>query len=333
MPDGTVARRTLSRRTHPMFGNRFLGQVVERSAETAVDRRKLLTMAGIAGAGAGAAVLGAAGPASAAPSHGSSGAISDGSILNFALNLEYLEAEFYLRAATGHGLPDDMTTGKHDRGSVMGGHQVPFKHTMLRNMAREIAKDEMQHVAFLRSALGGAKVARPSIDLKTSFTAAATAAGVIKPGQTFDPFANESNFLLGAFLFEDVGVTAYKGAAPLISSKTYLDAAAGILAVEAYHAGIIRSTLYDQGFEQPGVFGTVQKLSDARDLLDGKGDDDQGIGDRNSANLVPTDGNSIAFSRTPGAVLDIVYLNLSGHPVTKGGFYPHGVNGAIHVSA
>jgi hypothetical protein len=316
-----------------MFGNTFLGSIVERSAETSVDRRKLLTMAGIASAGAGAAVIGAGAPAMAAPSYGSAAAINDGSILNFALNLEYLEAEFYLRAATGHGLPDDMTTGKHERGSVRGGHKVPFKHRLLKNIANEIAKDEKQHVAFLRSALGGAKVSRPAIDLKGSFTAAATAAGVIKPGQTFDPFASEQNFLLGAFLFEDVGVTAYKGAAPLISNKTYLEAAAGILAVEAYHGGIIRGALYDEGFEQPAVFGTVNKLSNARDLLDGPGDDDQGIGNRDYSNLVPTDGNSIAFSRTPGAVLDIVYLNLSGKPVTKGGFYPHGVNGAIHVSA
>lgn len=315
-----------------MFGNRFLGSVVERSAETAVDRRRLLTMAGIAGAGVGTAVLGAAAPASATPA-GSSGGINDGSILNFALNLEYLEAEFYLRAATGHGLPDDLTTGRCDRGGVKGGHKVPFKTKALRNIANEIAKDERQHVAFLRSALGGAKVSRPAIDLKDSFTAAARAAGVVGPHATFDPFASEEAFLLGAFLFEDVGVTAYKGAAPLISSKTYLDAAAGILAVEAYHAGIIRGALYGAGYVDPSVYGTVKKLSDARDLLDGPGDDDQGIGNRDYANLVPTDGNSIAFSRTPGRVLDIVYLNLSGKPASKGGFYPHGVNGTIHVAS
>jgi hypothetical protein len=316
-----------------MFGNTFLNKVVERSAENTVDRRKLLTMAGIATAGAGAAVVGAAGPASAAPAHWGNGPVNDGSILNFALNLEYLEAEFYLRAVTGEGLPESYTTGKCERGHVKGGHAVPFKTRAIKNYAREIAMDEKDHVAFLRSALGNAKVSRPSIDLQTSFTAAATAAGVIKAGQTFDPFASEANFLLGAFLFEDVGVTAYKGAAPLITNKTYLEAAAGILAVEAYHAGIVRSTLYAEGYIDASVYGTVKKLSDARDLLDGKGDDDQGIGNRDYANLVPTDGNSIAFSRTPGAVLDIVYLNLSGKPVSKGGFYPNGVNGTISTSA
>jgi hypothetical protein len=316
-----------------MFGNRFLGTIVERSAENSVDRRKLLTMAGIAGAGAGAAVLGATAPAMASPSHGSSGAVNDGSILNFALNLEYLEAEFYLRAAYGYGLPDSLADGKHEKGWVKGGHKVHFTTRALGNIAKEIANDEKQHVAFLRKNLGSAKVSRPSIDLKNSFTAAARAAKVVGPTESFDPFASEEAFLLGAFLFEDVGVTAYKGAAPLITNKTYLGAAAGILAVEAYHAGIIRGALYAAGYQDPSVYGTVKKLSDARDLLDGPGDDDQGIGNRDYANLVPTDGNSIAFSRTPGAVLDIVYLNLSGHPVSKGGFFPNGIQGALHVSA
>jgi Ferritin-like domain/Mu transposase, C-terminal len=77
-------------------------------------------------------------------------------------------------------------------------------------------------VAFPRTALGGAKVSQPEINLSTSFTAAARAAGLIGKHQTFSPFDNENDFLLGALPFEDVGVTAYKGAAPLITNKTYL---------------------------------------------------------------------------------------------------------------
>jgi len=141
----------------------------------------------------------------------------------------------------------------------------------------------------------------------------------------FDPFADETSFLLGAFIFEDVGVTAYKGAARLIANKDILEAAAGILAVEAYHAGTVRTSLYGKGLQ-----AEVQKLSDARDSLDSKKPLDQGIGDTTTANLVPTDKNGIAFSRSPGQVLNIVYLNPKS--VKKGGFFPKGVNGSVNQS-
>jgi hypothetical protein len=315
-----------------MFDDKFITNAIARSAETQLDRRRLLAMAGIAGVGA-AATLVAADPAMAAtpaPAPAATGGPSDASILNFALNLEYLEAEFYLRAVTGVGLPANMTTGTGTRGGVTGGRAVPFKTPLIKKYAQEIAADEKAHVAFLRSALGVAAVSRPALSLDASFTAAAMAAGLITKGQRFDPYANELNFLFAAFIFEDVGVTAYKGAAPFIANKTYLDAAAGLLAVEAYHAGIIRTTLYAEGVATPAVYPTVQKISDARDSLDGRSDDDQGIGTAAVANLVPTDANSLAFSRTTEQVLNVVYLN--SERVHRGGFFPAGVNGAIHVS-
>ena len=257
--------------------------------------------------------------------------IPDNDILNFALNLEYLEAEFYLRAVTGNGLPNDMTTGKGTRGEVSGGRAVSFDTPLIRKYAEEIAADEKSHVAVLRNALGGAAVSRPQLSLDVSFTAAARAAGLIGPTEQFDAYANEVNFLFGAFIFEDVGVTAYKGAAPLIRNKTYLDAAAGLLAVEAYHAGVIRTTLYALGVNTPSIYPSVQKISDARDSLDGTTDLDQGIGTAVTANLVPTDANGLVFSRTTGQVLNIAYLNAD--KVTSGGFFPSGVNGKIRSSA
>ncbi|QHC67683.1 ferritin-like domain-containing protein [Rathayibacter oskolensis] len=305
-----------------MFDTTFIRKAIVRSSETALDRRRFFEATGVAGIGIGAAALAA--PSASAEEVAASGP-SDASILNFALNLEYLEAEFYLRAVTGSGLADSDTTGTGARGGVTGGKPVPFKTPWLKSFAREVANDEKLHVQFLRGQLGGAAVARPAIDLKASFNAAATAAGLIPAGGTFDPFLNEQNFLLGAFVFEDVGVTAYKGAAPLIQSKLYLEAAAGILAVEAYHAGAIRSALYGAGLDvQAG------KLSDARDSLDGPLDKDQGIKVGGQANIQPTDANAIAFSRSPGEVLNIAYLNPKA--VKSGGFFPAGVNGELNTS-
>ncbi|BDX32792.1 hypothetical protein TUM20985_33390 [Mycobacterium antarcticum] len=293
-----------------MFEKAFIRNAINHSSENPLERRRFLRAAGLSTLGAGAMAMTSAGTASAAP------AISDGAILNFALNLEYLEAEFYQRAVYGQGLPDNLVGGVGTPGPVSGGRAVPFSDPVIRGYAQEIADDEREHVAYLRSALGSAAVARPAIDIDASFTAAAQAAGLIQPGETFDVYANDQNFLLGAFVFEDVGVTAYKGAAPLISSKTFLDAAAGILAVEAYHAGIIRTSLYNMGLQT-----SADAISNARGSLGGG--KDQGI---SGPNLIPADGNGIAFGRTPGEVLDIVYLKKGA---SAGGFFPAGANGDL----
>lgn len=264
-------------------------------------------------------------------------ALSDADILNFALNLEYLEAQFYSYAATGAGLAANLLTGTGTQGAVIGGRKVNFTDPVVSQYAQEIAADEVAHVAFLRTALGSSAVAQPAIDVggtdpNGAFSNAARSAGLVGPGVAFDPYANDENFLLGAFIFEDVGVTAYKGAAPLITSKVFLEAAAGILAVEAYHASLVRTVLYAKGIQTPSLRTSADKISDARDSLDGATDLDQGISPIGQAsNIVPLDANGLAFSRTTGQVLNIVYLNKMA--VDRGGFFPVGVNGNIKTSA
>ncbi len=83
------------------------------------------------GVGVGAVSLLGAPSASAAESGGP----SDAAILNFALNLEYLEAEFYSVATTGARLPDNITGGTGSKGGVTGGRAVPFKTPAVRQYA------------------------------------------------------------------------------------------------------------------------------------------------------------------------------------------------------
>jgi hypothetical protein len=319
-----------------------LGELLQRRAQRLSERRSFLKMAGTASAViGGSALLGGCFGDDDDDNRGNGGGmtpptaeLTDADVLNFALNLEYLEAQFYAYAATGSGLDASLLGGTGTQGAVSGGRKVAFTDPVVAQYAREIAGDELAHVAFLRSALKSSAVAMPAIDVSAdaagAFSAAARAAGLVGEGQAFDPYASDENFLLAAYIFEDVGVTAYKGAAPLIESKTYLEAAAGILAAEAYHAGLIRTVLYRKGLETPALISAAKAISDARDSLDGPSPLDQPLRVSGDANIVPTDQNGIALSRTTGQVLDIVYL--TNQAATKGGFFPNGVNGTINAS-
>ena len=129
---------------------------------------------------AGAAALGAT-----ALDHSSAQAQQanlDVAIFEFALNLEYLEAEFYLRAATGSGLSPSLIGP--NPGMVTGGEEVHFTSPLVKAYAQEIADEEMKHVEFLRAALTaltGSVIGRPALNFRRASRASPTSPGL---GQT-----------------------------------------------------------------------------------------------------------------------------------------------------
>lgn len=311
-------------------------ETLERRAERRADRRKAIAMGGAALAGL---------MLSSRLAQAQSG-VTDADVLNFALNLEYLEAQFYTLATAGVFIDDSSIGLSIDSGdgAVKGGTvttkagankpvaATTFSTSVLGDYAMETAQEERNHVSFLQSSLkakGAVSVAMPNIDLFNSFNALAAAAGI---GPAFDPFdGTELSFLLGAFIFEDVGVTAYNGGATLLKDPDLLQYAAGILAVEAYHAGSIRTRIYAAGTMAQGL---SQQIAAARASLSAAAattppptPDDIGVGNATNGNatIVDADANALTFVRTPAQVLNIVYGGQAG----GGAFFPNGLNGTV----
>jgi hypothetical protein len=301
----------------PLGAHPDLNHMEASMAAVLTSRRESLKS--LALVGLGMAATGIQSPRRAFAQAASPGDIKDEDIFQFALNLEYMEAEYYLHATTGKGI-DPANLGSNP-GEVKGGRKISFQSRALREFAEEVAENELAHVRFYRKTLGSQAVDRPVIDFEAGFAAVAKAVGL----PDFDPFANDMNFLLGGMLFEDVGVTGYAGAAPLLKKREFVEAAAGILAVEAYHMGMARSQLYEMGEKAQKA---ANAISAARDKLDGAEDKDQGIERNGKANFVPSTPDAMAFRRTPQEVLRIVYLT-DKLGADRGGFYPKGMNGTI----
>lgn len=285
----------------------------------------------------------------------------DADYLNFALNLEYLEANFYNLAV--HGVTIDKLstpigiTGTGTQGTVTTKPNfapVPFTIPTIQAYATETATEEGKHVSFLRGALGSAAVAQPAIDLVNSFNTLANLAGI---ASTFDPFASDAAFLIGAYIFEDVGVTAYHGAAGALTVSANLAAAGGILAVEAYHAGLVRTSINVLDAGSGTLTGYTQKISALRSAVANpasspttqttnggiKNADDQGIDNSQmvalqgtsptfiSTTILDADNNSICFARTPQQILAIVTgTSPTGPSPHTGVFFPAGLNGNVN---
>ncbi len=151
----------------------------------------------------------------------------DVDILNYALTLEYLEAAFYEMA-----LKEVQFSGGNKK------------------LVETLGKDEKEHVDALTATikdLKGKPVAAPGVDFGKAF-------------------ASEKSFLKLSQTVEDLGVSAYNGAAPQIKSKEVLGAAGSIVQVEARHAAAIRLLngesptigAFDKPLDMPAVLEAVK---------------------------------------------------------------------------
>ncbi|MGA8109207.1 MAG: ferritin-like domain-containing protein [Acidobacteriaceae bacterium] len=298
-------------------GTLSVEQILNRiRVKRSLNRRNFLASLGMAGAATAGGVL-LAGCGGSKSSTVSAAGPSETDVLNFALNLEYLEATFYSYVATGGDIPS-ASTGGGPAPTGAPSAKPGFQTQQIADMFAEIYFDELSHVNDLRSVLGSSAVARPQLNL--------AALGTV----------STSNYITFARLFEDVGVTAYAGAATALSGDN-LQYAAQILAVESFHSGAIRLVAIQQGVP---YLPTADIPGDQLDVppLDPGSVSAAETGPTASGGFFATAGASsstktspgFAYTRTTSQILAIVYANTASG-TSKGGFYTDGMNGNINT--
>lgn len=176
--------------------------------EQEVDRRRFLRGAAVVGVGATLAVNLRRDPVALAQA-----SPGDLEILNYALTLEYLEADFYRQGIEA---------------GILEGREL--------ELVEPIAVHEAAHVTAITetvSTLGGEPAALPTFTY---------------PDGTF---TDRAVFLETASTFEELGVTAYHGQVPVIESPDVLAAAAAIAGVESRHAAILAQLIGGEPFPAP----------------------------------------------------------------------------------
>ena len=154
MPPATeqrVRRRTSGSKDHISLAVVDADGAIRETAERAgLDRSSFLRRGAVAGAGlmAGGVLFSGLDVAEAAISSKRKSKANDVKILNFALTLEYLEAEFYAQAVAGGALTDPV----------------------VKRFAEVVAEHEAEHVAFIKKALGAKAVKKPTFDFGDTVT-------------------------------------------------------------------------------------------------------------------------------------------------------------------
>ncbi|KAG8369090.1 hypothetical protein BUALT_Bualt15G0114000 [Buddleja alternifolia] len=258
--------------------------------------------------------------------------------LEFALNLEYLEAEFFSWGAFGVGLDSlapNLTMGGPPPIGVMKANLSSF----VRDIIAQFAFQEFGHLRAIKSRVKG--FPRPQMDLSAvAFATVMNNAFEMHLVPPFDPYANDINYLLASYVIPYVGLTGYVGTIPKLQSPTSERLVAGLLGVESGQDAVIRTLLFQRALSKvtPYSFTVAEftsKISKLRNDLGKRGLKDEGVivplvqgaEGRIAGNVLVGDQNSLSFDRTPEEILRIVYG--SGEENKPGLFYPKGADGRI----
>ncbi|KAL2921081.1 Desiccation-related protein PCC13-62, partial [Bienertia sinuspersici] len=263
---------------------------------------------------------------------------TDIDMLEFPLNLEYLEAEFYLWGSTGSGL-DRFAPDLAQGGPPPIGASKALLDPLTNDIIYQFGLQEIGHIRAIKKSVKG--FPRPLLNLSSSQFAQVMNSAFERPlFPPFNPYLNSVNFLLASYLIPYVGLTGYVGAAPKLTSSDAKAQVAALLAVESGQDAVIRTMLYERQYQWVLPYRiTVQeftnRISNLRNKLGKLGPKDEGlfVNQKEGAegkmrgNILVGNENSIGFSRTPEEILRIVYG--SGDENKIGGFYPKGADGSI----
>lgn len=264
----------------------------------------------------------------------------DTDLILVALNLEYLESEFFLFGALGTGL-DGFDPTLAAGGPPPIGAQKANLDSLTRDIIYQFGLQEVGHVRAIKQTIPDA-FPRVLLDLRKEVFDKTMRAALGELPSFFDPYANSLNYLLASYLIPYVGLTGYVGANPQLQSARARRLVAGLLAVESGQDAVIRTLLYERKEEK--VMGNMSvgeitgKLSDLRNKLGQTGIVDEGLvvpqclGAEGSTtgNSLAGDPNSVGYARTPEQIFRIVYA--SGDASKPGGFFPDGGKGRIAQS-
>ncbi|KAF3973603.1 hypothetical protein CMV_002974 [Castanea mollissima] len=263
---------------------------------------------------------------------------SDVDLLEFPLNLEFLEAEFFLHGSLGYGLDKfapNLTKGGPSPIGAKRAKLDPFTQDII----KQFAFQEVGHLRAIQKTVKG--FPRPLLDLSAAAFAKVVDRAFGRPlAPPFDPYASGLNFLLASYLIPYVGLTGYVGANSKLQAPTSKRLVAGLLAVESGQDAIIRASLYERATVKVPPYGITvaeftDRFSELRNKLGHAGFKDEGLvvppvegaEGKIIGNVLAGNRNSIAFERSPEEVLRIVYGGGNEHK--PGGFYPKGANGRI----